>query len=218
MVKPVFGYWKYRGLCEPIRYLLYYKNVDFEDFRIPRDGTTWEGIKYNLGLDFPNLPYYIDENVKLTQSTTILRYLATKYDLAGKTEEEKLRVSLAEQQIIDFRQKFFNFVIDPNYENIKEQYLKKTKEDLNMIADFLGDRKYLAGEELTYVDFIAFDIFDSHILFQKTILDRISPLKVFQETIENLPEVKKYRNSSTFCKWPIVGPYNAWGGAGEMPQ
>ena len=32
----------------------------------------WTDIKYSLGLDFPNLPYYIDDDVKLTQVSSAI--------------------------------------------------------------------------------------------------------------------------------------------------
>lgn len=70
---PVLGYWDLRGLASPIRNLLHYKGVEFEDklYQIgpaPEfDRSDWFNVKPKLGLDFPNLPYYIDEDVKLSQ-------------------------------------------------------------------------------------------------------------------------------------------------------
>ena len=40
------------------------------------------------GLEFPNLPYYIDGDVKLTQSSAILRHIAREHGLMGKTGKE----------------------------------------------------------------------------------------------------------------------------------
>lgn len=73
--KPVVGYWDIRGLAEYIRLLLAYAGVDFEDKRYKYgEGPSLESLrgewlkeKFNLGLDFPNLPYYIDSDVKLSQ-------------------------------------------------------------------------------------------------------------------------------------------------------
>ena len=67
------------------------------------DKTCWTGIKTTLGLDFPNLPYYFDGDVKLTQSNAILRYIARKHDLLGKTEAERIRVDMLAEQSMDFR-------------------------------------------------------------------------------------------------------------------
>ena len=73
---PTLGYWNIRGLAQPIRYLLVIAEVDFNDKRYPfGEGHTfaeresvlkhWKQDKENLGLDFPNLPYYIDGDVKV---------------------------------------------------------------------------------------------------------------------------------------------------------
>ena len=77
MSKPTLGYWDIRALAQPIRYMLKYAGVNFTDKRYPIDGKTrdevmvvarkhWQmGDKSNLGLDFPNLPYYLDGDIKV---------------------------------------------------------------------------------------------------------------------------------------------------------
>ena len=54
------------------------------------DLSDWTNVKFKLGLDFPNLPYLIDGNIKVTQSNAILRYLGRKFGLDGKTEADKV--------------------------------------------------------------------------------------------------------------------------------
>ena len=77
--KPTLGYWNIRGLAQPIRYLLVIAQVDFNEKRYPfGEGNTfeeleslqkyWKADKESLGLDFPNLPYYIDGNVQVILS------------------------------------------------------------------------------------------------------------------------------------------------------
>ena len=71
------------------RMILHYTDTEYED-------TVWEVTKRevwmdaksrnDVSLDFPNLPYWIDGNVKLTQSSAILRHLARKNGLYGLTD------------------------------------------------------------------------------------------------------------------------------------
>ncbi|RWS18393.1 glutathione transferase mu class-like protein, partial [Leptotrombidium deliense] len=81
MSKIILGYWNVRGLCDSIRFLLHYAEVEFEDkwytFGPAPDYASqeWKNDKFNLGLDFPNLPYLLEVDVKLTNSLAILRYL-----------------------------------------------------------------------------------------------------------------------------------------------
>lgn len=74
MSVPVLGFWDLRGLASPIRHLLTYAGQDFVDKRYtigpPPDFECDEWIakdKLNVPLDFENLPYYIDGDVKISQ-------------------------------------------------------------------------------------------------------------------------------------------------------
>ncbi|GFT97216.1 glutathione S-transferase Mu 1 [Nephila pilipes] len=219
MSKPEVGYWDVRGLAEPIRYLLHYKNVDFEDKRYSLDDpTSWQNVKFTLNLDFPNLPYLIDGNVRLTQSVTILRYLAKKHELDGKTEKEKLRVSLAEQQIVDFRTSLSRLCYDKNFEKIKPEFVPKVPVQLKLVADFLGSRKFLAGDCVTYVDFMAYDCIDFYRYLIPKVLDQFPTLKAYQDRIKNLPELQNYFKSSTYRRWPIFSSMAQFGGKGPEPK
>lgn len=70
---PVLGYWDIRCFASPIRNLLHYKEVEFVD-KLYQIGPApefniaeWTAVKPTLGLDFPNVPYYIDGEIKLSQ-------------------------------------------------------------------------------------------------------------------------------------------------------
>ena len=83
--KPILGYWKIRGLAANIRYQLSYCGVDWQDVEYEQgDGPefsreSWMSVKYNLGFDFPNLPYFIDGDFKLTETMAIHKYIAEKW-------------------------------------------------------------------------------------------------------------------------------------------
>ena len=66
------GYWNIRGLADFLRLMLYYKGVNYTE-KMYVENDEWGKDKYNLNLDFPNLPYLIDEkkNVRMTESYAI---------------------------------------------------------------------------------------------------------------------------------------------------
>ena len=73
------GYWDIRGFAEPIRMLLKHLNIEFEEKRYGFGNESeasfphrdeWLAEKFNLGLDFPNLPYLIDGDFKMTEVCT----------------------------------------------------------------------------------------------------------------------------------------------------
>ncbi|GFU01737.1 glutathione S-transferase Mu 1 [Trichonephila clavipes] len=218
MVKPILGYWDARGMAEPIRYLLRYKKADFEDKRYVVKADDWQKEKYSLELDFPNLPYYIDGDMKLTQSVAILRYLARKYGMDGKNVEEKHIISMIEQQIMDFRANLKNLVFSENYENDKEEFIKDLPKQYQLWEKFLGDRKYIAGDEITYVDFQVYEIFDFYRIFHPSTFECFPTMKAFHDRIKNLPEIKHYTSSSAYRIWPLFGPMAKFGGSGEPPK
>ena len=59
-----------------IRYLLEYAEEDYKEVRY--EWTTsgpneWFDVKFKSGLDFPNLPWMEDEDIKISQVTTYCR-------------------------------------------------------------------------------------------------------------------------------------------------
>ncbi|KAF8790074.1 glutathione S-transferase Mu 1-like [Argiope bruennichi] len=215
---PVLGYWNIRGLAQPIRLMLAYTETKYEDKRYVYgpppdfDRRDWLGEKLELGLDFPNLPYYIDGNTKLTQSITIMRYLARKLELDPTTEEERIRADLVEQQTADFRMALTRICYSADFENLKTEYLKTLPTHFKNFSAFLGNRKWLASaDKLTYVDFMLYEAIDHNRILEPDCLKHFPTLKAFMERFEELPTIKKYMESDDFIKYPLNGDMAAFG-------
>ncbi|GIX81997.1 glutathione S-transferase Mu 1 [Caerostris darwini] len=136
----------------------------------------------------------------------------------GKTDQQKLRVFLAEQQSADFRDKLRTVVISDDYEKLKDGFIKSLPDSFNMWKDFLGDGKYLAGDDVTYVDFMVYENLDYYRLFHPSIFDDFPTLKAYHSRIKNLPELQDYFNSPTYRRWPLFGPMAKFGGGGDPPK
>jgi len=209
---PVLGYWPIRGLAQPIRFLLEYTDTKYEEKRHERGHSGWSSEKFNLGLDFPNLPYYIDGDIKLSQSTAIIRHIARKNILMGTTDQEKARVDLAECQLTDFRNAYTSSVIyGPNYDTVKPNYLKELPGKLTLFSNFLGTYPYFGGKNLSYVDFMVYDMLDQHKAFSPGCLDKFPNLEQFTKRIEALPKIPAYMRSSKFIDLPHNGPTGNFG-------
>ena len=70
--------------------LLSYLKVDFNDLKYggPNAPDWFGNDKQKLGFDFPNLPYVIDGENKITEGFAILKYICHKFgrsDMVGKT-------------------------------------------------------------------------------------------------------------------------------------
>ena len=79
------GYWAIRGLASQIRYELVYLGVEYDEHKYKQgeapdfDRSQWLEKKDSLGLKFPNLPYFIDGEARLTDPAAIMKFIANKY-------------------------------------------------------------------------------------------------------------------------------------------
>ncbi|KAF4021514.1 hypothetical protein G4228_013706 [Cervus hanglu yarkandensis] len=204
------------------------------------DRSQWLNEKFKLGLDFPNLPYLIDGAHKLTQSNAILRYIARKHNMCkwgwgthahspglgwsgmlrvslccvatgGETEEEKIRVDILENQTMDVRLHMARICYSPDFEKLKPGYLKEIPEKMKQFSEFLGKRPWFAGDKLTFVDFLVYDVLDRHRIFEPTCLDEFPNLKDFITRFEGLKRISAYMKSSHFLPHPVYLKMAVWG-------
>ncbi|KAM7539441.1 hypothetical protein Aperf_G00000056779 [Anoplocephala perfoliata] len=181
---PTLGYWSFRGLTEPIRLLLHYLGVEYKEtfyhLGLRFSPEEWLREKFNLGLDFPNLPYYIDGDFKLTQSAAIIEYIADQHDMlpACKKSRAVLHINL----LVPFLFSFSSHLVDAHrqYEN------------------YLGEKQWLTGEKINYPDFNLWDILDQLRNFEPTCLKNFPKLTAYLTRFENLPQLKKYLASREF--------------------
>ena len=208
---PVLGYWNLRGLAQPIRLLLNYTGTEFEDKRLDfgpapgYDKSAWLDIKFNLGLDFPNLPYYDDGDNKVTQSNAILRYIARKHGLVGKSEAEKARVDMMADQYMDFRNGWIRLCYNSDFVNLKDDYLKELPKTLQRFSDFLGANPWFAGKSLSFVDFAMYEMLTQHKMLVPNCLLKMENIQKFLDRFEALPRIAEYMKSNKFLKAPING-------------
>ena len=82
--------------------MFYYLDVDFEDRLYDCgdapdfDRSCWFDVKQTLGLEYPNLPYLIDGEAKISETVAIMQYIARKYQpaLLGADAAELGRISM----------------------------------------------------------------------------------------------------------------------------
>ncbi|XP_060057923.1 glutathione S-transferase Mu 2-like isoform X2 [Erinaceus europaeus] len=156
------------------------------------------------------LPYLIDGSRRLTQSNAILRYIARKHNLCGETEEERTLVDIVENHCGDMRLRLAWLCYSPDFEKLKPEFLEGLPEKMKQFSEFLGKRPWFAGDKLTFVDFLAYDIVDQHRIFQPKCLDAFPNLKDFLARVEALKKISAYIKSSSFLHGPLFGPTASW--------
>ncbi|XP_073176495.1 glutathione S-transferase 2-like isoform X5 [Lepidochelys kempii] len=95
-------------------------------------------------------------------------------------------------------------------EKLKLEYLEELPGKLKLFSQFLGDRKWFAGEKLTYVDFLAYDVLDQHRMFAPKCLDQLKNLKDFLDRFEALEKIAAYMSSGRYMKAPVFWRTAQW--------
>merc|ERR1712002_35813 len=204
----ILGYWDIRGLAESIRLLLEHTGTEYEDRRVHMTKPTWLDYKQGLGFDFPNLPYFQEGEFKLTQSLAILRYLGRKSGLIGTSELELSRVDLLGDVLTDYRGHLTSLCYNADFTPSMIDSWKSTSglvERLKSLEKFFlsSSGNWWAGENLTWVDFLAWEFLDQHRILIPGCLEGMDGIKGFMERFSSLPNVASYLARPTYRSFPI---------------
>jgi len=210
----ILGYWKIRGICLPIRLLLEYTGEEYKEEFYEVTGSApnwnrdqWNSKKYHLDLDFPNLPYYKDGDIRITQSQAIMFHIGSKHNLTGKNLKEQTDVVMIQNELVDLTKRFvtMSYVADKEaFAKAKSEFLAPIPEKLKQFSDFLKNKKFIVSNEITTADFTLYDFLD---LLLKELdphcLDKHSDLQEYVNRIENIPSIKAYMASPNYMAFPV---------------
>ena len=142
-----------------------------------------------------------------------MRHLGGKYGLVAKDEKSLARQDMVEQQLNDLRmQHFVSVIVSPDFEKAKSEFIEtKLPEQLELLSKFLGEHEWFAGNQLTYVDFLAYETLDWLRQFSPGCLSDFPNLSQLMDKFEKIPQIAAYRKSSDYKDWPILGPIYPWG-------
>lgn len=138
--------------------MFYYAGVDFEDKMYPCgdapdfDRSSWTDVKHTMGMEYPNLPYLIDGETKITETMVIMQYVAKKWrpELLGKTSAEMGRVNMIAAQVHSLKM----MATGPCYgSGDADAIIESCRPPLQKLVEVMGDNDWLAGPNLTWVDF-----------------------------------------------------------------
>ncbi|XP_040854568.1 glutathione S-transferase Mu 7 isoform X10 [Ochotona curzoniae] len=105
----------------------------------------------------------------------------------------------------------FKLDLDFPNEKLKLEYLQGLPEKLKLLAQFLGKRPWFAGDKITFVDFVAYDVIERNQVFEPRCLDAFPTLKEFLARFEGLEKISAYMKSSRFLPRPVFTKMAMWG-------
>lgn len=217
-MSPSLGYWKIRGLAQPIRLLQEYLGLEFEDIRYEcgpapdYSRKAWEDVKPTMGLDFPNLPYYIDGDVCLTQSSAILAYIAEKHNLGGSTPKDRAILAMINGAVSDVRSGYAGLCYSPDFEKLRSGFVSDLPRRLKPFDEYLKTRSWISGDQLSYPDFNLYDLLDCLKTLEPNCLNAFPRLQQYITKFEALPQIAAYMQSPRFLKYPFNNKMASWGG------
>lgn len=152
-----FSYWKFKGIAEPIRWLLGYMKAEFEEWNPSSNDEWFKEKKIEYKGHFPNLPNIENGDYILSQSSAIPIYLCNyfgKPQLLGKTYLDEARVKEIECVIIDIREAYYKAIWSDSPEEKIRSLLKAENPNikrLEYLSKCLDNRDYFLGY-LTWAD------------------------------------------------------------------
>ena len=160
-------------------------------------------MKDSIGLDFPNVPYIVDGDVKITDPLAIMVYLCHAYapELLGQSIQQKAEIDMLHMQLKDIRSAMIGqCYISNDRANLKKNALTKSE----ALIKHIEGRQYVAGENLTYLDFIFLELFDFiDFASEYTFYNSNEKVSNYATRIKLVPQIKSYISSERYISAPF---------------
>ncbi|XP_066430129.1 hematopoietic prostaglandin D synthase-like [Eleutherodactylus coqui] len=176
-------YFNFRGRAEIIRYLFAYTNTKYEDVRLDYE-KDWPAQKDKYV--FGKLPVLEIDGTVYFQSLAIGRYLAKKAGLTGKTDLDDLHIDAILDTIDDF---ILQFPWTADEKTIKEYIAKPGASLCSNLEKELGDKKWFAGDYVTWADFFWEVCSDSFEYYQSGFCKDYPNLFALKQRVRELPAI-----------------------------
>ncbi|CAI6346405.1 unnamed protein product [Macrosiphum euphorbiae] len=182
------------ALAEPIRFLLSYLEIDFEDIRYERE--EWPSVKPTM--PFGKIPVLEIDGKVLNQSTALCRYLSKKAGLAGSDDWESLLIDITLDNFNDFREAFRTHIIFVSEESKAEKYVTLINEIIplymNKFENIVSENDgYFVNGKLSCADIYFAAIIDFFSYLGKVdLLENRPKLQALKKKIYEIPQIKSW--------------------------
>nr|ACP27600.1 glutathione S-transferase [Chironomus tentans] len=185
-------YFNVKALAEPLRFLLSYKNIPFEDVRIKSED--WPAIKNTMPMG--QMPILEVDGKRAHQSLAMTRYLAKQVGLVGSNDWEDLEIDMAVDTINDFRMKIGAVQYEPDEEVQKKKRVTLDNETIPFYLEKLeamaADGHFALGK-LTWADLYFVAVLDYlNYMAKKDLTENRPNLNKVKETVLALDGIKNW--------------------------
>lgn len=186
-------YFPVKALGEPIRFIMSYANIEFEDDRFARED--WPKLKDQM--PFGQVPVLELDGIKMHQSSAICRYFAKQCGLAGKSDLEAYKIDAAVDTIHDLRSKIAAYSYETHPE-AKEEKLKNMKEIVPYMLKRMNEQVkqnsgYFVDCALSWADLTFVALLDyMNYMAKYDIIEDYPELKQLKDKVLALPQIKAW--------------------------
>jgi glutathione S-transferase len=214
---PTVVYWNIVGLAMPLRMALALAGGNYADVRIdaagPKGREPWTEAKPNLPMSFPNLPYYLDSKVALSQSDAILRYLGRQHNLMGDAGQEHV-VDQALDELKDLEGVLAMHSYRSGVDHLAEWYAGSVGSIVAKWSKFMSEKDFVTGKTMSVADLKLYAYFVKLVEVQKQLgnNDTLADLHwdgfvdQHMKRMEQVPRLKEYLASELHQRRPLNNP------------
>ena len=161
-----------------------------------------------MGLNFPNLPYLIDDDYQITESAAIQKYICAKWgkpELLGKNIQDNGKIESFLALFTEISGTIIGTFFNKEWEAAKGPLLEKYQDKLDQLNKFVGGKEWVMGY-LTLADFVVAE----HSYYIQTIYPEQYKtwtfLQAIREKFQKLPETIAYYERDDAVKGPFLPP------------
>ncbi|KAL7040526.1 hypothetical protein ACKWTF_000426 [Chironomus riparius] len=187
-------YFNVKALGEPLRFLLSYGNLPFEDVRISRND--WPALKPTMPMG--QMPVLEVDGKRVHQSLAMCRYIAKQVGVAGKDAFEDLQIDALVDTINEFRLKIAIVSYEPDDAVKEKKMITLTQEvipfyltKMNVVAKENGG--HLVLNRTTWADIYFAGIIDYlNYLTKLDLLENFPNLRQVVDNVISNENIQKY--------------------------
>eukprot|EP00598_Pedospumella_elongata_P013584 CAMPEP_0184991906 /NCGR_PEP_ID=MMETSP1098-20130426/38847_1 /TAXON_ID=89044 /ORGANISM="Spumella elongata, Strain CCAP 955/1" /LENGTH=224 /DNA_ID=CAMNT_0027517429 /DNA_START=28 /DNA_END=702 /DNA_ORIENTATION=+ len=185
-----------RARAEPIRMILYYGNIAYNDVTI--SFSEWPEHKAKLDIcPFGQLPtLQLSSGEIIAQSGTILRFVAKLAGLYPSDPLEAARADMVHEMANDMNaiNAILNFwpCLGDAFEQNRTNYFINFVKHASYAETLLGDKYYFGGSQPNYGDFSLYHVMNASVSVEPACLNAFPKLLRWMEAMYNMPRVRQY--------------------------
>ncbi len=196
-------YFKGRGRAETTRWMLAINNIDFVNISL-HDHHDFDNLKATGKLPFNQLPLLEIDDLKLSQSSAMIAYLARRGAFYGRTDADAVLCDMVVGAVADFNVPAMQFAFKADKRDAaRDLYasLEKFGRHFETILKHQGGT-YMVADQLTVADIILAESLTSFIEFVPACLDDFPDLKKLQGRVVSNPLIRTYLDSANRWRRP----------------